>query len=103
MSKFRTANEEETIALGALLAAWLPPRGTVLLIGNLGAGTTTLAKGIVQGRGAGQPEDVSSPTYTLIHEYGEGRVHHVDLYRLDEPSQLATLTRTPYVAETANS
>ena len=91
MSKFRTANEEETVALGALLATWLPPRGTVLLIGNLGAGKTTLAKGIVKGRGAGQPEDVSSPTYTLIHEYGDGRVYHVDLYRLDEPSQLATL------------
>ena len=73
------------------MAPCLPPHGTVLLIGNLGAGKTTLAKGIFQGRGAAQPEDVSSPTYTLIHEYVDGRVYHVDLYRLDEPSQLATL------------
>ncbi|MGD0500437.1 MAG: tRNA (adenosine(37)-N6)-threonylcarbamoyltransferase complex ATPase subunit type 1 TsaE [Bryobacteraceae bacterium] len=91
MPKFRTRNEEETIALGVLLAAWLPARGTVLLIGNLGAGKTTLAKGIVQGRGAARPEDVSSPTYTLIHEYGGGRVYHVDLYRLDTLRQAATL------------
>jgi tRNA threonylcarbamoyladenosine biosynthesis protein TsaE len=61
----------------------------VLLIGNLGAGKTTLAKGIVSGLGAAVPEDVSSPTFTLIHEYG--RVYHIDLYRLDTPSQVATL------------
>jgi len=64
----------------------------VLLIGNLGAGKTTLAKGIVKGLGAAPPEEVSSPTFTLIHEYGEGpRVYHVDLYRLDEAAQVATL------------
>ena len=62
----------------------------VLLIGNLGAGKTTLAKGIVRGRGAAQPEEVSSPTFTLIHEYGTS-VYHIDLYRLDEPRQVATL------------
>ena len=63
----------------------------VLLIGNLGAGKTTLAKGIVNGLGAAAPDEVSSPTFTLIHEYGEGRVYHVDLYRLDEPREVATL------------
>jgi tRNA threonylcarbamoyladenosine biosynthesis protein TsaE len=63
----------------------------VLLIGNLGAGKTTLAKGIAKGRGAADPDDVSSPTFTLIHEYGGGRVFHIDLYRLDEPRQVATL------------
>jgi tRNA threonylcarbamoyladenosine biosynthesis protein TsaE len=63
----------------------------VLLIGNLGAGKTTLAKGIVKGLGAAHPDDVASPTFTLIHEYGGGRVYHVDLYRLDEPRQVATL------------
>ena len=91
MPTFRTANEEETIALGERLAGMLPARGAVLLIGNLGAGKTTLAKGIVKGRGAAEPEDVSSPTYTLIHEYGGGRVYHVDLYRLDDPREVARL------------
>src|SRR5437762_1003745 len=69
-----------------------PERGVVLLIGNLGAGNTTLAKGIVLGRGAAAADEVSSPTFTLIHEYGTGaRVYHIDLYRLDEPRQVATL------------
>jgi tRNA threonylcarbamoyladenosine biosynthesis protein TsaE len=88
---YRTASEEETIALGERLAQELPPRGVVLLIGNLGAGKTTLAKGIVNGLGAAAADDVSSPTFTLIHEYGEGRVYHVDLYRLDEMREVATL------------
>jgi tRNA threonylcarbamoyladenosine biosynthesis protein TsaE len=63
----------------------------VLLIGNLGAGKTTLAKGIVSGLGAAVPEDVSSPTFALIHEYGTGRVYHIDLYRLEKPAEVATL------------
>jgi tRNA threonylcarbamoyladenosine biosynthesis protein TsaE len=88
---YRTASEDETIALGERLARELPRRGAVLLIGNLGAGKTTLAKGIVRGRGAAAAEEVSSPTFTLIHEYGEGAVYHIDLYRLDEPRQVATL------------
>jgi tRNA threonylcarbamoyladenosine biosynthesis protein TsaE len=89
---YRTASEEATIALGEQLAATLPSQRVVLLIGNLGAGKTTLAKGMVRGLGAAQAEDVSSPTFPLIHEYGtEGRVYHIDLYRLDEPRQVATL------------
>jgi len=89
---YRTASEEETIVLGQRIARALPPRRVVLLIGNLGAGKTTLAKGIVSGLGAAPPEEVSSPTFTLIHEYGtEGRAYHVDLYRLDEPHQVANL------------
>ncbi len=91
MATYRTASEAETIALGERLARELPRRGVVLLIGNLGAGKTTLAKGIVTGLGAAAADDVSSPTFTLIHEYGGGRVYHVDLYRLDEPRQVATL------------
>jgi tRNA threonylcarbamoyladenosine biosynthesis protein TsaE len=87
----RTASEAETIALGEQLARELPPRGVVLLIGDLGAGKTTLAKGIVSGLGAAAADEVSSPTFTLIHEYGGGRVYHVDLYRLDEPREVATL------------
>jgi tRNA threonylcarbamoyladenosine biosynthesis protein TsaE len=89
---YRTASEEATIALGEQLARALPRKRVVLLIGNLGAGKTTLAKGMVRGLGAAEPEDVSSPTFTLIHEYGtEGRVYHIDLYRLDEPREAATL------------
>jgi tRNA threonylcarbamoyladenosine biosynthesis protein TsaE len=88
---YRTATEEATIALGQRLAAELPRKGVALLIGNLGAGKTTLAKGIVKGLGAAELDDVTSPTFTLIHEYGGGRVYHVDLYRLDEPRQVATL------------
>ena len=91
MPTFRTASEEQTIELGERLAGMLPARGVALLIGDLGAGKTTLAKGIVKGRGAAEPEEVSSPTYTLIHEYGGGRVYHVDLYRLDDPREAARL------------
>jgi tRNA threonylcarbamoyladenosine biosynthesis protein TsaE len=86
---FETESEEETVAVGAIIASQLPAKATVLLIGNLGAGKTTLAKGMVQGRGAGRAEEVSSPTFTLIHEYGT--VYHIDLYRLENPQQVANL------------
>ncbi len=92
MPTFRTASEAETIALGGKLAHELPPGSAVLLIGKLGAGKTTLAKGIVKGLGAAEPEEVSSPTFTLIHEYGKGpKVYHVDLYRLDRAAEAARL------------
>ena len=93
MQEFLTNSEEETIALGEKLAREiLPKRGVVLLTGNLGAGKTTLAKGIAAGRGAAKQEEVSSPTFTLIHEYGDPpRVYHIDLYRLEEGRQVATL------------
>jgi tRNA threonylcarbamoyladenosine biosynthesis protein TsaE len=74
-----------------MIARALPARACILLIGNLGAGKTTLAKGIVHGLGVAEPEEVASPTFTLIHEYGEGRVYHIDLYRLDKVEELATL------------
>jgi tRNA threonylcarbamoyladenosine biosynthesis protein TsaE len=91
VSAYETGSEEETIELGRRIAAELPPRAVVLLIGNLGAGKTTLAKGIASGLGAAAPDDVSSPTFTLIHEYGGGRVYHIDLYRLDREEEVATL------------
>ncbi|HEX3747531.1 MAG TPA: tRNA (adenosine(37)-N6)-threonylcarbamoyltransferase complex ATPase subunit type 1 TsaE [Bryobacteraceae bacterium] len=91
MATYRTASEAETIALGERLARELPAAGVVLLIGNLGAGKTTLAKGIVSALGVAPPDEVSSPTFTLIHEYGEGRVYHIDLYRLEEAREVATL------------
>ena len=90
MPTFRTASEAETIALGERLARAIK-RGVVLLIGNLGAGKTTLAKGMVHGLGAAPVDEVSSPTFTLIHEFGGGRVYHIDLYRLDEARQVETL------------
>ncbi|MFB3827301.1 MAG: tRNA (adenosine(37)-N6)-threonylcarbamoyltransferase complex ATPase subunit type 1 TsaE [Bryobacteraceae bacterium] len=82
MGSYRTGSEEETIALGERLARALPRPSVVLLTGDLGAGKTTLAKGIVKGLGAAEPDEVSSPTFTLVHEYGS--VYHIDLYRLDE-------------------
>jgi len=90
---FHTSTDEETVDLGRRIAQMLPRRAVVLLIGNLGAGKTTLAKGIIHGLGAAQPDDVASPTFTLIHEYaGAGRlVYHIDLYRLDQAAQVATL------------
>ena len=93
VTTYVTNSEEETVALGEQLAREsLPPRGAVLLIGNLGAGKTTLAKGIAAGRGAARHDDVSSPTFTLIHEYGDPvRVYHIDLYRIEEARQVATL------------
>lgn len=92
MREFKTHSSEETIALGERLAGELPARGVVLLIGNLGAGKTTLTKGIALGRGVAAPDEVSSPTFTLIHEFGEPvRLYHIDLYRIEEAAGLATL------------
>ena len=90
VTTYRTNSEDETIALGRDLAARLPRPCLVLLIGNLGAGKTTLSKGIVSGLGAAEPDEVSSPTFTLIHDYGAG-VYHVDLYRLESDREVATL------------
>ena len=83
-------SEEETIAIGEEIARELPSKAAVLLIGNLGAGKTTLTKGIVLGLGAALADEVSSPTFTLIHEYNP-RVVHIDLYRLETPQEVATL------------
>lgn len=81
---FETHSDEETRALGRRLAEQFPRSGVVLLIGELGAGKTTLAKGIVEGRRAASSTEVTSPTFTLIHEYGNPvSVYHVDLYRLE--------------------
>jgi tRNA threonylcarbamoyladenosine biosynthesis protein TsaE len=88
----RTSTEEETIALGERIGRRLPRPSVVLLVGELGAGKTTLAKGIVKGLGAADPDDVASPTFTLIHEYGEdSKVYHIDLYRLERASEVLAL------------
>jgi tRNA threonylcarbamoyladenosine biosynthesis protein TsaE len=91
VKSFETHSEDETIELGRKIARELPQKSVVLLIGNLGAGKTTLAKGIISGLGAAEAEDVVSPTFTLIHEYDRGRVCHIDLYRLETRRQVETL------------
>ena len=89
---FLTHSEEETIAAGREIAAKLRSPVLILLIGDLGSGKTTLAKGIISGLGAAPVEDVASPTFTLIHEYGRTpKVFHIDLYRLDRVPELETL------------
>jgi tRNA threonylcarbamoyladenosine biosynthesis protein TsaE len=93
MKEFLTHSAEETTALGRRLAAELGPPKLVVLRGELGAGKTTLIKGIAEGFHAASQENVTSPTFTLIHEYrGPGvNVYHVDLYRVDTQRELDTL------------
>ena len=91
--EFTTKSPQETIALGRELAAMLTPPKLVLLRGDLGAGKTTLVKGIAQGFQAAAEEDVTSPTFTLIHEYRgpTASLYHIDLYRIDTQRELDTL------------
>ena len=87
-----TASAEETLAVGRRLAAVLRPPLLVFLSGELGAGKTTLAKGIISGLGAAREEDVTSPTFTLVHEFrGACRVFHIDLYRIEGRADLNSL------------
>ena len=90
---FHTNSAEETIALGAKLVPMLREARIVLLRGDLGAGKTTLVKGIAEAFEAAQQEDVTSPTFTLMHEYrGPNRtLYHVDLYRIETERELAGL------------
>lgn len=90
--EFETHSDEETQQVGREIASLLPRQAVVLLIGDLGAGKTTITKGIVEGRGSASANEVSSPTFTLIHEYGEPvSVYHADLYRLDNAEQVRRL------------
>jgi len=93
MKEFLTHSAEETAELGRCLAGELGPPKLVVLRGELGAGKTTLIKGIAEGFHAASQENVTSPTFTLIHEYrGPGvNVYHVDLYRVDTQRELDTL------------
>jgi tRNA threonylcarbamoyladenosine biosynthesis protein TsaE len=88
-----TNSAEETIALGRTLIAILAPPKLVLLRGELGAGKTTLVKGIAAGFESAEEEDVTSPTFTLVHEYRGPRanIYHIDLYRIDTTRELETL------------
>lgn len=99
--EFITQSPEETIALGRTLAGMLTPPKLVVLRGDLGAGKTTLVKGIAEGFQAASEDDVTSPTFTLIHEYRgpEAILYHIDLYRVDTARQLETLGIDDLVAE----
>src|SRR5689334_25362538 len=93
MKIFHTHSAEETTDLGRQLAAELRPGSIVLLRGDLGAGKTTLVKGIAEGFKAAEADGVTSPTFTLIHEYRgpEVTLYHIDLYRIDTQRELDTL------------
>ena len=93
MKTVTTHSAEETIALGRKLAAELKPRSIVLLRGDLGAGKTTMVKGIAEHFHAADAEAVTSPTFTLIQEYRgpEVTLYHIDLYRIDTQRELDTL------------
>lgn len=87
-----THSAEETVAFGRKLAREFEPPCLILLVGDLGSGKTTLTKGIVAGLAAGREEDVTSPSFTLVQEYGGSpRVFHADLYRIESTRELATL------------
>ena len=99
---FTTHSAEETIEVGREIAKFLDPPKVMLLRGDLGAGKTTLVKGIAAALDAAEPEEVTSPTFTLIHEYAGRSVehanlgetillYHLDLYRIENQRQLDTL------------
>src|ERR1051326_5066343 len=103
MHEMLTHSAAETIAFGRSLAASLVPPKLVLLRGELGAGKTTLVKGIAEGFQAAKEEDVTSPTFTLVHEYRGPKVdvYHIDLYRVDTLRQLETLGLDDLMADNA--
>src|ERR1700685_3166705 len=88
-----TSSAEETMSIGRTLTELLSQHKLVLLRGDLGAGKTTLVKGIAAGFEAAEEEDVTSPTFTLVHEYSGPRanLYHIDLYRIDTQRELETL------------
>jgi tRNA threonylcarbamoyladenosine biosynthesis protein TsaE len=90
--EFITHSAEETIAWGRRLAAGLKAPVLILLSGDLGSGKTTLTKGIVSALGAAREDDVTSPTFTLLHAYGESQpLFHGDLYRIENFHDFETL------------
>jgi len=94
---WHTSSAEETIEAGAEIAALLRPQLLLILRGGLGAGKTTLVKGIAQALHAAQADEVTSPTFTLLHEYEGAQagkaiaLFHLDVYRLETDRQLASL------------
>jgi tRNA threonylcarbamoyladenosine biosynthesis protein TsaE len=102
--EFLTHSADETIALGRQLAPMIRDARIVLLRGDLGAGKTTLVKGIAEAFEAAAQEDVTSPTFTLVHEYRgpERTLYHIDLYRIDTERELYTLGLDDLIAEEGN-
>jgi len=102
--EYITHSAGETIRLGGELAPKLKGLRMVILHGDLGAGKTTLVKGIAEGLDAASQDDVTSPTFTLIHEYRgpEVMLYHVDLYRIDTQRELETLGLDELLAADGN-
>ena len=107
VQRFVSNSSRETIAIGGEIAQQLSPPMLLFLRGDLGAGKTTLVKGIAQALDAADPDEVTSPTFTLVHEY-DGRtpvdsritidgkerdvkLYHIDLYRIEDERQLETI------------
>ena len=95
--EFTTQSGADTVEVGRKVARLLKPPQLLLLRGDLGTGKTTLVKGIAQALDAAEPDEVTSPTFTLLHEY-DGALHgkpvklyHIDVYRLEGERQLETL------------
>lgn len=90
--EYLTHSSEETLERGREIGSHLRPPALLLLSGELGAGKTTLTKGIVAALGAAEEDQVTSPTFTLVHKYDHGAVvYHVDLYRVGDFHDLETL------------
>jgi tRNA threonylcarbamoyladenosine biosynthesis protein TsaE len=90
--EFITRSAEETTSWGREFSKRLQSPVLVLLTGELGTGKTTLTKGIVSGLGAANEDDVTSPTFTLVHVYGKpAKVYHADLYRIESSHDFETL------------
>ena len=97
-----TSSPEETLAFGRRLAGELQAPALVLLYGDLGAGKTTLVKGIVSGLGLAREDEVTSPSFVFVHVFGDGlRLYHVDLYRIEQSAELETLGLDDLLAEKA--
>jgi len=100
--EYITRSAEETIARGRELADSIQPPLLVLLSGELGSGKTTLAKGIISGLGGAREEEVTSPTFTLVHVFhNPTKIYHVDLYRVSDFRDLETLGLEDALSEPA--
>ena len=112
-NEFISRSAEETIAKGREIAGKLRPPVLVLLKGDLGAGKTTLTKGIISGLGAAREDEVTSPTFNLVHEFRANnfagsepvlhacKVYHVDLYRIESLHDLESLGLEDALSEKA--